>query len=142
MKKKLLSTFVIFLFTITVYSQKLDDRQVPAATIMAFQKSYPGIKGQWEKENGNYELSFMNGGQNMSAVIDAKGSILETETDIAINDLPVSIALYVKEHYKGKKIKNAARIVKANGEIVYEAEVKKMDVLFDPNGKFLREEKD
>jgi Putative beta-lactamase-inhibitor-like, PepSY-like len=142
MKKNLLSTFVVFLFSITIYSQKLDDRKVPAATLMAFQQKYPGIKGKWEKENGNFEVNFKNGGHSMSAVIDEKGSILETETDIAINDLPASVALYVKEHYQGTKIKNAARIVKEGGEIVYEAEVKKMDVLFDANGKFLREEKD
>ena len=142
MKKNLLSTFVVFLFTITVYSQKLDDRQVPAATIMAFQKGYPGIKGKWEKENGNYEVNFIKGGQIISAVIDTTGSILETETEIAVNHLPASVALYIKEHYKGAKIKKAARIVKADGQIEYEAEVKKMDVLFDPNGKFLREEKD
>jgi uncharacterized membrane protein YkoI len=142
MKKNLLSTFVVFLFTITVYSQKLEDRQVPAATMLAFQKGYPGTKGKWEKENGNYEASFIKGGQSMSVVIDAKGSILETETDIAINDLSANVAVYVKEHYKGATIKSAARIVKADGKIVYEAEVTKMDVLFDLNGKFLKEEKD
>jgi len=142
MKKNLLSTFVIFLFTITVYSQKPDDRQVPVATKMAFQKGYPGIKGKWEKENSNYEVNFVRGGQIMSAVIDAKGSILETETEITLRDLPASIALYIKEHYRGAKIKKAARILKADRQIEYEAEVQKMDVLFDSNGKFLREEKD
>ena len=40
------------------------------------------------------------------------------------------------------KIKKAARILKADRQIEYEAEVQKMDVLFDSNGKFLREEKD
>jgi len=78
----------------------------------------------------------------MSTVIDEKGTILETETDIAVSSLPAGIESYIKTHYKGAVIKVAARIVKANGDTIYEAEVNKKDVLFDVNGKFIKEAKD
>lgn len=78
----------------------------------------------------------------MSCVIDSEGTIIETETDIAVSKLPSSIQAYVKDHYNDAAIKEAARIEKANGEVNYEAEVKWMDVLFDVNGKFIKEAKD
>ena len=141
MKKNLLSTFVISLFTITAYSQKPDVRQVLAASTTPFQKGCPGIKGNWEKETGHYEVSFINGGQVMSAVIDAKGTLLETETDIAVNDQPANVDSYVKVRFEGVRFKEAAGIIKTEGEIVHEVEVKKRDVVFYANGRYLRSER-
>ena len=38
---------------------------------------------------------------------------------------------------QGKKVKEAARIEKADGSTVYEAEVKHKDLIFDASGKML-----
>jgi uncharacterized membrane protein YkoI len=142
MKKNLLGIFIVITFSTSACAQKLEESKVAAAAKQAFQKKFPGIAGKWEKENGNYEVNFKKDNKTMSAVIDAKGSILETETDIAVKDLPTGVEAYIKTHYKGTAITEAAQIVKANGEIVYEAEVNKKDVLFDANGKFIKEAKD
>ena len=122
--------------------QKLQESKVPAAAKAAFEKKYPGIKGSWDKEDANYEVNFKQEGKDMSMVIDQNGTIVETETDIPVTDLPKAVHDYVKEHYPGAKIKEAAKIVKANGDINYEAEVNHKDVVFDANGKFIKEEKD
>lgn len=74
----------------------------------------------------------------MSAVIDKSGTIMETETDIAVIELPQNVQSYLKTHYKGIKVKEAAKIVKANGEVNYEGEVNGKDVIFDKNGKFIK----
>ena len=137
--------FVMFTAGIAVFSacgQKLPESQVPAATKTAFEKKYPGIKASWDKEGANYEVNFKQEGKDMSMVIDMNGTIVETETDIPVTDLPKVVQDYVKEHYPGAKIKEAAKIVKANGDINYEAEVNHKDVVFDVNGKFIKEEKD
>lgn len=78
----------------------------------------------------------------MSAVIDKNGTIVETEADISITDLPKTVRDYMNKHYAGTKVKEAAKIVKANGEVNYEAEVNRKDVIFDANGKFIKEAKD
>ncbi|MGB8194835.1 MAG: hypothetical protein WCF67_23070, partial [Chitinophagaceae bacterium] len=98
----------------------------------------PRIKGTWEKEEGNYEVSFKESGKEMSCVIDGAGSIIETETTISVQELPQPAKDYIEQHYRNSKIKEAAKIVKANGETTYEAEINKKDVIFDSNGKFLR----
>lgn len=114
----------------------------PAPVQSAFTKNFPGITAKkWDKEDGNYEANFSKDGRTMSATFDAKGTWLETETDIAIKDLPASVTSYIKEHYKGENIKEAAMLKTPKGEM-YEAEIKSKDLLFDMNGKFLKETED
>ena len=142
MKKNLFIFLIGTGISINVFAQKTEESKIPVATVEAFKHQYPGIKGKWEKEKDNYEVNFKKDNKAMSAVINAKGTILETETGIAVKDLPAGVADYIKTHYKGAPIKEAARIVKPGGETIYEAAVNKKDVLFDSNGKFIKEEKD
>ena len=123
-------------------AQKLDASKVPAAVKTAFVKQYPGLTTKWEKEDGKFEASFKQNGKTMSALFEANGTMTESETDIKVSDLPANILAYVKEHYKGKTIKEGAKITKADGTVNYEAEVDGKDVIFDSNGKFLKEAKD
>ena len=123
--------------TLSCFAQK----DVPAAVQESFKKNFPGVTvKKWEKEDGNFEANFSKGGKTMSATFDAKGEWMETETDIAISELPSAVTSYVKEHYSGATIKEAAMLKTPQGDI-YEAEVKGKDLLFDTNGKFLKEEK-
>jgi hypothetical protein len=49
---------------------------------------------------------------------------------------------YIKTNYKDKKIRESAKITNSTGVVTYEAEVDDKDVIFDSNGKFLKEVKD
>jgi len=122
--------------------QQLKEAQVPSKVKLAFNKSYPKTMGKWELEDNKYEVNFKSEGKTMSAVIDKMGNITETETDIAVSELPASVTDYVKQHYKGAKITEASTIKKNGGEMNYEARVKGKDVIFDANGKFMKVAKD
>lgn len=125
------------------FGQKIASSKVPSAVQSAFSKAFTGIAdAKWEKEKGNYEANFKQNGQKMSALFDANGAWLETETDIAINTLPATVVDYVNKNYKGEKIKEAAKLKMANGDNNYEAEVKGTDLIFDANGKFIKKVKD
>ncbi len=140
--KKLSMIAVITLTVFTACAQKLNASKVPAAVKSSFEKLYPGIPAKWEKEAGNYEVNFKQNGHSMSLLIDSKGGNKETEMIIKVADLPATVLAYVKEHYKGNTIKEGSKITKADGSINYEAEVSGKDVIFDANGKFIREAKD
>lgn len=142
MKKLMMMSALVAAIGFSACAQKLDESKVPAAAKAAFAKQYPGISAKWEKEAGNYEVNFKQNGATMSALYDANGSIKETEMDIKVADLPASVLAYVKDHYKGKSIKEGAKITKADGTVNYEAEVDGKDVIFDATGKFLKEAKD
>lgn len=114
----------------------------PSAVKTSFAKDFPAATTEWQKEDANYEANFKKDGKTMSAVYDANGNRQETEVDIKISELPQSVKNYVARNYKGEKIKGAAMITKANGEVNYEAEVKGADVLFTKEGKFIKTAKE
>ncbi len=142
MKKIIMMTVAAMSITFAASAQKLNDADVPAAVKTSFAKKYPGSVAKWEKEDAKYEAGFKKDGKTMSASFEASGTFTESEVDIKVADLPATVLTYVKEHYKGKTIKEGAKITKADGTINYEAEVDGKDVIFDAAGKFLKEVKD
>ncbi len=142
MKKLLMMSALVAIVGFSACAQKLDASKVPAAVKAAFAKQYPGTTAKWEKEDGKYEAGFKQNGTSMSVLYEANGTMTESEMDIKVTDLPASVLSYVKEHYKGKSIKEGAKITKADGTVNYEAEVDGKDVIFDAAGKFLKEVKD
>ena len=139
MKRISWTVILIAAITSTSCAQKIDASKVPTAVKQAFAKAHPNVTVKWEKEDGKYEAGFKTGTLTISELYTAAGIMEETETDIEVSQLPAPVLTYVKENYKGKTIKEGAKIVKADGTIIYEAEVGGKDVLFDANGKFLKE---
>lgn len=138
MKKILLALCLFVSLTAATYAQT-----APAAAKAAFAKAYPkASKVKWEKEDGKYEVSFTDNGKELSAIYTEKGALEETEHEMTVAELPAPVLSYMKEHYKGITVKGAAKIIKADGSVNYEAAVKGKDVLFDANGKFIKEAKD
>ena len=141
--KKIMMMFVAAMsITFAAGAQKLNNADVPAPVKASFTKKYPGAVAKWEKEDGKYEAGFKKDGKTMSALFEVNGTFTESEVDIKTEDLPATVLAYVKEHYKGKTVKEGAKITKADGTINYEAEVDGNDVIFDAAGKFLKEVKD
>jgi len=142
MKKLLVCTMSVMAIGFSAVAQKIDASKVPGPVKTAFAKKYPGLKAGWENENGQFEAGFKKNGKTMSALFAADGTMTESEVDIDVTSLPAPVLAYVKAHYKGATIKEGAKITKADGTVNYEAEVNKMDVLFDEKGHFLKEVKD
>ena len=139
----LVSSFLIAGPVLTGTAQKLDPSKVPAAVKASFAKKYPDVdRVKWEKEGAQFEAGFKDNDHTMSALFAADGTLTESELTIPTASLPAPVLDYVKAHYKGVAIKEAARITKASGEINYEAEVKGMDLIFDANGKYIKSQKD
>lgn len=142
MKNALLLIGGLALATIAL-AQGTDKAMPPAAAKTAFAKAFPGAeKARWGKEKKAYEVDFNLGSRKMSALYDKAGVLQETEEDIRPEALPGTVTSYVKTHYPKNHITEAAKITKPNGEVNYEAEVNKKDLIFDASGKFIREEKD
>jgi hypothetical protein len=142
MKKLMMMSAFVAAIGFSACAQKIDASQVPAPVKAAFAKQYPGVSVKWEKEDGKFEAGFKQNGSTMSALFEANGTMTESEMDIKVADLPASVLAYVKDHYKGKSIKEGAKITKADGTVNFEAEVDGKDVIFDSTGKFLKEAKD
>jgi hypothetical protein len=127
------------MITSLAWAQKINEKEVPIAVKNALYQKYPDAKEvKWEKENQQIEAEFDVKKADVSVLFDDQGNIIETEQEIEINELPKGVVDYVKSHYK-QNIKEAAKITDAKGTVTYEAEIKGMDLIFDSNGKFLKE---
>ena len=125
-----------------VAAQDLKDKDVPSSVKAAFAKKYPNAtKVSWEKEKGNYEANWGGkSGEDNSAVFTPSAIFVEIVVAIPINQLPASVASYVKQHYKGAKIKEAGKITDAAGTHMFEAEIEGKDLIFDEKGVFIKED--
>jgi lipopolysaccharide export system protein LptC len=143
--KKLVLAMALLSVSTLAYSQEKKEKEesvkVPSAVEKAFQKAFPNTKAEWEDENGKFEGSFKYKGEEMSVVYNAQGVLEEKETEIKANQLPAAVSSYITKNKLGK-IKEAAKIVKADGTVLYEAEVDGGDALFDSKGKFVKLQKD
>ncbi|MFM9986078.1 MAG: PepSY-like domain-containing protein [Flavobacteriales bacterium] len=116
---------------------------VPDAVVNAFTAAYPKVTAvEWELEDGMYEAEWEENKMETSVLYTAEGTLVQTETEIAVASLPQSIQDYVTKNLKGQKIKEASKIVAANGTISYEAEVGGKDYIFDSNGNLLSTEEE
>lgn len=121
--------------------QKLDASKVPAPVKESFAKEFPGAIAKWEKEDGKFEAGFNYQNHSMSALFEANGTMTESEMEMKVSELPANVLAYIKANYSGVSVKEAAKITKANGEMIFEAEIKGKDLLFDMNGNFIEEVK-
>jgi hypothetical protein len=142
MKKLALMMFAAMI-TSLIFAQKVQEKDLPVSLKTAFQKNFPQAKVEkWEKEGDNFEAEFELNESEQSVLFDAQGNILETEVEIELSQLPNSISDYIITNYKGQSIKEAAKMTDAKGTVTYEAEIKGKDLLFDSNGKFIKEVKE
>ncbi len=142
MKKKLVLGFAITLISGSLSAQDLKTKDVPAVVKEALVKKYPeATKVSWEKEKGNYEANWGGkSGEDNSVQFTPSGTFIEIVKAIPVTDLPKSIAPYIKEHYKGAKIREAGKVTDAKNVTMYEAEIKGGDLIFDENGKFIKKD--
>ncbi len=125
----------------TACGQKVDASKVPTAVKESFAQHFPGATAKWEKEDGKFEVAFKHQGHEMSALFEANGTMTESEMEMKVSELPANVLAYIKANYSGVSVKEAAKITKANGEMIFEAEIKGKDLLFDMNGNFIEEVK-
>lgn len=131
------------MISLAACAQKMKEADVPAAVKDAFKKAHGVVKDvKWEKEGANFEAEFEVGETDQSVVYDASGKLIETEVEIKLEELPTGAKDYIAKNYKDAKIKEATKITDAKGTVTYEAEIKDKDLIFDSNGKFIKEEKD
>jgi hypothetical protein len=122
-------------------AEKISEYNLPNDVKTIFAKMFPNqYSVKWELENGNYEAEFLLNKIETSALYSPTGQWLQTETEIKADVLPMAVVEYVSKNLAGKKIKEAAKIIDAKGNLFYEAEVNGKDYIFDSKGNFLRSE--
>jgi len=135
------SLVVLFLIVFAVSACSQENKNIPQSLQSKFKTLYPKAdEVEWSKEEGNYEVNFELNDVEMSVVLDSKGNLLETETEMDKDKLPDVVKATIEKDYAGYSIDEAAKIVK-DGKTTFEAELEKdgekFDAVFDVNGKLI-----
>ncbi len=131
--------------------EKVPLDKLPKAVSEAVMKKFPKAKmisasKEKEKDKIVYEVQIKNEGYSMDVTVSAEGKILLVEKEIPVKELPKVITDAVETKYPKSTITSAEEISKDDKITKYEmvittADKKKLEVSFDPKGKFLEEEK-
>ncbi|HEY4060430.1 MAG TPA: PepSY-like domain-containing protein [Puia sp.] len=138
--KALIIASVLTLVVFGSRAQTLKPSDVPPAVRAGFGKKYPdATRVTWEKEKGNFEANWGGkSGEDNSVQYSPSAKFLEYARAIPAGDLPAAVSSYVKTHYKGQAIREAARVTDAAGRVTYAAEIKGKELIFDDKGSFLK----
>ena len=142
--KSLILLFIIFFVSIS-FAQN-----VPTAAKTKLKSLYPKAeKVKWDKETPNFEANFEVKDVEMSLLFDARGNLLETETEISSKALPQAVKTAISKDFNGYSIEETAKIVRS-GKTTFEAQLEKgenkLDAIYNSQGtlikKIVKKEKD
>ena len=145
--KKLLSFFCLAVVCCTVLqAQKLTTNKVPAQVGKAFRDKFPQAQqDSWSMEGTNYEVEFFNAKKKQSAIFDATGKWLETETETQFNQLPHAVMQGFNKEFADFKVNEVNEVETLDNGTVYEIDVAKGRELytatFSDKGELLKKEK-
>jgi hypothetical protein len=131
--------------------EKVPLNEVPKAVMKVVKAKFPegelvGASKETEKGKTIYEVSLKDQGHKVDVEVTAEGKIVAIEKEIAAKDLPEAVATALNKKYPGAKIQKVEEITKSDQVSAYEAVIvtedkKRLEVSFNPEGKFLAEEK-
>jgi hypothetical protein len=128
---------------ISAYARKISADKVPSLVAMAFKiKFLNAADAHWEMENEkNYEVNFKVGNAKQSAVFDATGKWMESESEIKVSELSSAAKESIAKQFPGFKIEEAEKYEDAEHGSCYEVEIEKgkdtFDVLIRVTGEVL-----
>ena len=124
-------------------------RGVPAVVLNAFQQKFPKARQvEWDqRKDGNFEVEFNIGGagRDQKAFISPGGEVLKHEEELASSSLPEAIKNQLRNAFNGYRVDEVKKVDEA-GKITYVVDLESrsgdLQVLFDPQGKILKERMD
>ena len=142
--KKLLVLFVCMALVVGVSATNQKEEKIPAAAKSGFAAKFPTAqKVKWSMEKpGEFEAEFTLNDVETSALVDAKGTLLETEAEIKESELPQAVKATIAKDFTGYKLDEIEKVTDMKGTITYEMEVakgkEKHEVTFDMAGKIVK----
>jgi uncharacterized membrane protein YkoI len=123
--------------------------KVPKAVLDAVKAKFEGadLKGASTEKDGDklvYEISLVHKDRKIDASLTADGKFVSVEKEIKTDEVPKPVADALKDKYPKAKVKIAEEVTE-DGKIKYEFLLDtgkgEVEVVFDPSGKLLKEEK-
>ncbi len=117
------SIILFFILTLSLNNFLLA-KSIPFIAKEHFKSTHPHAqKIKWSKEKDEFEVEFKENGKKMSCSYNQQGNIIETETEIKINDLPMQVQDAIHKAYPNYSIEDIEEVMKPNSKLQYEMEL-------------------
>jgi hypothetical protein len=124
--------------------------KVPKKVLAAVNAKYPNAKirgaaKETDKDKVVYEIAITNKKQKIDVSLTPAGKIVSIEAEIAMKEVPKSVAKALKGKYPKATVKMVEKVTR-DKKVTYEfqivtADEQRLEVTFSSGGKFLKEEK-
>ena len=129
--------------------QKLTKKDLPAAVVTAFEKSYPKavikeVSKETEDSTTTYEIVSVDGTVARTVAYTADGKVAEIEEVVKVRDLPQAAQQALAKDYPKAKLERVEKVIKGGVttfEVLVVAGKERTEVVLDSAGKQVKSEK-
>jgi len=139
--KRFIGLSVLVLPALFSYSQEIQQRNVPAVVLNAFQLKFSNSTDiEWKSEKGNYRVEFEVNNKDNEVLIDNKGIILRHLQDLYVSEIPKFVLETIQSKIAFFDVSDADKL-EDGGKITYKVNLeindKKNEFVTDERGKLL-----
>jgi hypothetical protein len=146
MMKRQILLFLTILLSGACFAQRLTMDKVPPAAAQAFKMKFPnGSQPGWAKADTNaYEVQFFNGKKRQSALFDASGKWLQTQSEINYGQVPAKVQNAFGKEFEDFQVQEVYETELADKTFTYEISAFKGRenylAVFSAKGELLKKE--
>ena len=144
--KKIIGLIVFTLFAGYVFAQDINQSNVPAIVLNAFQLKFPNASDvDWKLEKGKYRVNFDVNNKDHQLIIDDKGKLLKLKQELWVSEIPKEVLGTMQSKVTYYDLNDATKL-EEGGEVVYEINFENgdedYDFLIGGNGKLIKYERE
>jgi len=131
---------IVCLSFIVCLSASAQKSTLPKKIVKTFDQKYPGVENvNWDIENGDYKIKFIDNGKRTTVDIGGKGSWEKTSVHLSFEDLPKEVQATVNQQKKNATFDEIKKVINNNDELFFRIELidgnikTKLDVSEDGN---------
>jgi len=125
---KIIYSLLLFVFSLSLFSQSAADLNIPEAVRKNFSRKFPRAENiSWNKIDENYKVDCFFKYRATYAEFTNEGSLIITITDLDIKTLYPPIQKHLDENYSKDKVILAEKAVKADKQDYYYIQIERKD---------------
>lgn len=140
--KKIIGLLAFIIFTGNAYAQEINQKNVPAVVLNAFQLKFAQAADvNWKLDKGDYHVDFELNGKEHELVMSDRGILLRHLQDLYTSEIPKAVLSTIQSKVAFFDVNDADRTEegsKISYKIVLKISDKKHEFITDESGKLLK----
>lgn len=140
--KQIIGIVIFALFFGHTFAQSVNQSNVPAVVLNAFQVKFPNADDtKWKLENGNYRVDYEVNNKDNKLILDYKGNVLQHQQDLYVSEIPKVVLETIKSRVAYYDVDDADRLTegeKITYHINFDLRGEEFNFWIDEKGRLLK----